>query len=83
MKQETKNKLRTTVFWGGLGAALLQLVQSVAVLFGYTISQETIGNLTAVGYSALSVLTVAGVLVSSNKVETFQAMVYKKNKKSE
>ncbi|ARC67382.1 bacteriophage holin (plasmid) [Bacillus licheniformis] len=80
MKQETKDKLRTTVFWGALGAAILNVVQAVAVLLGYEISQETIGNLSAVGYSVLSLLVVAGVLVSSNKVETFQAMVSKKKK---
>ncbi len=80
LRPETKAKMRTTVFWGALGSAILNFVQSIAILFGYELSQEMIGNLMSVGYSLLSLLIVAGVLVNSNKVESFEAFKVKMKK---
>lgn len=80
LNPETRTKIRTTVFWGALGAALLNFVQSIAILFGYELSQETIGNIMSVGYSLLSLLLVAGVLVNTNKVESYEAFKMKMKK---
>jgi uncharacterized membrane protein len=72
MKETTKNKIRSTVFWAGLASAVLLAVQLVAGLFGVEVTSEKVtATMTSIN-GILSALTVAGVLVSPSKVESFQ-----------
>lgn len=79
MKAATKKKIRTTVFWSGIVSSLILFAQSVATLLGYEIPEATIALVLASVNSLLSVLTLSGVLVNPEKVESFQAM-FKSNK---
>lgn len=80
MKQETKKKIKTTVFWSGLVSAIIIFAQSVATLFGYEIPAETIAKTLAAVNSLLAVLSFGGILINPKQVDSFQAMVTKTKK---
>lgn len=81
MKPETKSKLKTTVFWSSIASALILLAQSIAILFGYEISQEKTIQIMAVVNSALTVFSISGILVNPEKVDSYQAFKVKMMKK--
>lgn len=78
MKGSIKGKIKNTLFWGGLASSALIFVQSVATLFGYHISEETIAEITASINSLLAILSFSGVLVNPEQVNSFQVMMNKK-----
>jgi uncharacterized membrane protein len=80
MKSKTKKRIKTTVFWSGIASSLILFVQSVASLLGHQISQETIATTWAAINSLLSILTLSGVLVNPEQVESFQAFKAKVKK---
>lgn len=80
MKETTKQKIKTTVFWSGIVSSLILFVQSVATLCGFQIPAETVAIVMAAVNSLMSILTLSGVLVNPEKVESFQAMKVKVKK---
>lgn len=72
MKETTKQRIKTTVFWSGIVSSLILFAQSIATLFGFEIPQATIATILGAVNSLLSVLTLSGVLVNPDKVESFQ-----------
>jgi phi LC3 family holin len=72
-----KSRIKTSVFWSGLTSALILFIQAVAVLFGYEIPTDTMDNFLTTVNAFLGALTFAGVLVSPNDVESFQAFKVK------
>ncbi|CUB50837.1 Bacteriophage holin [Bacillus subtilis] len=80
MKETTKKKLKTTVFWSGIASATLIFLQSLATLFGYELPQDTVAKVMGAVNSLLALLTFSGVLVNPEHVESFQVMVAKRKK---
>lgn len=80
MKKATKERVRTTVFWSGIISSLIIFAQSVATLFGYEIPEHTVATILAAVNSLLAMLTLSGVLVNPENVESFQAMKAKMKK---
>lgn len=74
MKETTKKRIKTTVFWSGIVSSLIIFAQSVATLFGYEIPAETVAQIMAAVNSLLALLSFSGVLVDSKEVDSFQAM---------
>lgn len=74
MKANLKSKLRTTLFWSGLGSAVLIAAQSIAAAFGYELPSEVMSNAMYAVNSLLALLSFGGVLVDTGKVQSFQAM---------
>ncbi|EOO44503.1 MULTISPECIES: phage holin [Bacillus cereus group] len=80
MKETTKKKLKTTVFWSGMASAILVFAQSFAILLGYELPQDTVVKVMGAVNSLLALLSFSGLLVNPEHVESFQAMVAKRKK---
>ncbi|HDR8240562.1 MULTISPECIES: phage holin [Bacillus cereus group] len=80
MKRNIKNKLKTTFFWSGMASATLVFAQSMAILLGYELPQDTIAKIMGAINSLLALLAFSGLLVNPEEVNSFQAMVTKMKK---
>lgn len=78
MQASTKKKIKTTVFWSGIVSSIIIFAQSIATLLGYQVSEEMITTIMAAVNSLLAMLTLSGVLVNPEEVDSFQAMRKKK-----
>lgn len=72
-----KKKIKSTVFWGALASAILLFVQNILLLFGIELPAEVVAGVMTSVNSLLSILTLSGLLVNPNEVDSFQAMVKK------
>lgn len=77
MKETTKKRIKTTVFWSGLTSAILIFVQNIAMLLGFDISADTMTGILASVNSLLAVFSFSGLLINPQEVGSFQAMVKK------
>lgn|GEM_PF-6338972 len=77
MTSKAKQRIKTTVFWSGIASSIILFSQSVTTLLGYDIPEETIATIMAAVNSLLSVLTLSGVLVNPEEVDSFQAFKVK------
>ena len=80
MNNQTKKKIKTTVFWSSIVSAIIIFAQNLLLVFGYEIPTETIAKILAAVNSLLAVLVLSGVLVDSKEVDSFQAMKVKVKK---
>lgn len=80
MKETTKKKLKTTVFWSGMASATLVFAQSIAILLGYELPQDTVVKVMGAVNSLLALLSFSGLLINPEHVESFQTMVAKVKK---
>jgi uncharacterized membrane protein len=82
MKGNIKNKLKTIFFWSGMASATLVFAQSMAILLGYELPQDTIAKIMGAINSLLALLALfSGLLVNPEEVNSFQAMVTKMKKR--
>lgn len=77
MKETTKKRIKTTVFWSGLTSAILIFIQNIAMLFGFEVPADTMTGILASVNSLLAVFSFSGLLINPQEVDSFQAMVKK------
>lgn len=81
MEKKTKNKFKSTAFWAALASAFLLFAQNVARLFGYDMPEELVNEIMLTINSFLSLLTIAGILIDKNDVQSYQVVAKKLKKK--